>query len=410
MRPARGTDRSTSGGNPVGGVVETTVERIVPGGRGLAHAAGRTLFVDLAAPGDRVRVRIDRVQGKVGFAGIVEVLEPSPVRIPPPFPEATRCGGCDFQHLTYDAQLAAKVGIVRDCLRRIGGVNPPTEIPITPSPQRWGYRSRAEWHHDAERRVLGYFERETHRVCDPLHCPTLVPELNAALGGLRDRLVAGTLPRDVVEVRAAACDGGTSLSPSLDGGEPAELRCRVAGETYAYDAACFFQVNLGVLEPLVREALRDATDDDGRPVLDLYCGVGLFTLPLVHRCRRVIGVEAHPQSAAFAARNAAEAGLANVRIEAMPVGRWLEGGRRSFGRAPLVVVDPPRTGLDGATLAGLLRLRPARIVYVSCDPATLARDLRALLARDYRLDGVAAFDMFPQTHHVETVAHLVRAV
>ena len=395
----------------VGRVVETEIERIVPGGAGLAHAAGRTLFVGLAAPGDRVRVRIERVTGKVAFASIVEVLSPGPGRVEPPCSYIGRCGGCDFQQVGYEAQLEAKVGIVRDCLRRIAGTEPPAEIPMLPSPDPWAYRTRAEWHHDPARRRLGYLARDSGRVVDVAACPIAAPALNAALAGLRDRLASGMLPGDVREVRAAAGDDAVGLVPALDGQPPAELARTVAGERYRFDAECFFQANAALLEPLVAEALRFAPPVDASspgPALDLYCGVGLFTLPLARRFAEVVGVESHRAAAAYAARNLANAGLGNARIDAVAVEPWLS---RHAALAPVafLLLDPPRVGAGAEVVAGILALRPTRIVYVSCDPATLARDLRLLLAGGYRLERVAALDLFPQTHHVETVAHLARA-
>jgi 23S rRNA (uracil1939-C5)-methyltransferase len=362
--------------------------------------------------GQAVAARHDPLDRRLDLAGVVEVLDPSPDRIEPPHPEATRCGGCDFQHLSYEAQLAAKTAIVRDCLRRIAKVDAPHDPPIVPSPRPWGYRARAEWRHDAERGLLGYVEQGTHRVCDVRHDPLVLPELDAVLGDLRRRLAAGTLPA-ATEFRAAAGDDGVSIAPPPDGGEPAKIVRAVGDERYAHDADCFFQANPGVLEPLVAEALRFAPEAAAaageRPAIDLFCGVGLFTLPLARRFRRVVGVESHARTADYAARNAATAELRGVKIEATPVGRWLEQAWRSFGRPPLVLLDPPRTGLDPRELRGVLRLRPERIAYVSCDPATLARDLKAMLAADYGLERVAAVDMFPQTHHVEVVAHLSRA-
>src|ERR687883_357602 len=177
--------RPTRNQKQAGGTVEVTIERILPGGAGLAHADDRTLLVALAAPGDRVRVRIERVQGRVAFASIVEIVSPSPVRVEPPCPYFGRCGGCDFQQLSYAAQLDAKVEIIRDCLRRIARLDFTSEIPITPSPFVWNYRSRAQWQRDSLRHRLGYFERASHRVCDVAACPVLVPELEAALEELR---------------------------------------------------------------------------------------------------------------------------------------------------------------------------------------------------------------------------------
>lgn len=390
---------------------EASIERIVPGGFGLAHDASRAVFVEGAAPGDRLRIGVERVRGGIGFGRSVEILEPSPVRVAPPYPALVKCGGCDVQHLSYPGQLDAKVGIVADCLRRIARVEAPGGVPITPSPREWGYRTRAEWRIDPEDGALGYVAQGSHRVCDLPHDPIVVPELDAVLDGLRARRHWGELPQ-ATAFRAAAGDEGVSLSPSLAGEAPDAVVRRVGGESYEHDADSFFQANPGVLGPLVEEVLRYApTDPAGRSdrtAIDLYAGVGLFTLPLARRFGRVVGVEAHAHAAAFATRNTAAAGLRNVRIEAMPVGRWLADGWRSFGRPPLLVLDPPRAGVGVREVKGLLRLRPDRIAYVACDPATLARDLAGMVAGGYRLEGVAAFDMFPQTHHVEVVAHLAR--
>lgn len=395
----------------MGRVVETEVERIVPGGAGLAHAGGRTLFVGLAAPGDRVRARIERVAGKVAFASIVEVLEAGAGRVEPacPYFGEGRCGGCDFQQMGYEAQLAAKVGIVRDCLRRIAGVEPPAEMPIAPSPAAWGYRTRAEWRHDPGRR-LGYLARDSHRVVDVAVCPIASPGLNAALGTLRERLDAGRLPGEVREFRAAAGDEAVGIAPPLDGEAPVEVVRTVAGERYRFDADTFFQPNGAMLEPLVAEALRFApTVGAGAvgPAIDLYCGVGLFTLPLARRFAEVVGVEAHRAAAAYGARNLADAGLRNARVDAAAVEPWL-ARHAALAPVPFLLLDPPRTGAGPAAVAGILALRPERIAYVACDPATLGRDLRALVAGGYGVGRVALLDLFPQTHHVETVVHLER--
>ena len=168
----------------IGQVFETRVERIVPGGLGLGYAEGHTLLVALAVPGDLVEVEIQSVRGQVCFAHIRRIIEPSPVRVEPPCPffgDPKRCGGCDFQQLTYEAQLAAKLDIIRDALRRTGGITAPPSLDITPAPHAWGYRSRAEWQHDAQRKLLGYYERGSHRICDVSHCPVVVPELERTL-------------------------------------------------------------------------------------------------------------------------------------------------------------------------------------------------------------------------------------
>ena len=202
------------------------------------------------------------------------------------------------------------------------------------------------------------------------------------------------------------------MLPPLELPQPLPVHATIAGERYEYDADCFFQVNPFVLDGLVAEALRFAPEPGTPPspatrlAIDLYCGVGLFTVPLGRRFGQVIGVEGQPRAAEFAARNVASAGLTHVRIQTASVERWLEGAYRSHGRTPFVLLDPPRTGLPAHGLRALPRLRASRIAYVSCDPATLARDLKGLLASGYVLVAIAAFDMFPQTHHVETVVLL----
>ena len=387
-----------------GAELDVTVERILPGGVGLAHAHGQTLFVALAAPGDRARVRVESVRARLAFASVKEILRPSPARVEPPCPYFGRCGGCDFQQLDYEAQLNAKVEIIRDCLRRVARVEPPPEIPITPSPEVWRYRSRARWQHDPVRNLLGYYERGSHRVVDVAECPVAAPAVEERLERLRALMREGRLPEDAQEFEAVAGDRGVSLTPPVEPDDDAEQARTIAGERYRFGAGCFFQINHALLAPLVGEGLRDAAGDTA---LDLYCGVGLFTLPLARRFARVVAVEGNGLAADYARRNLSDASLANARVETSPVGDWLKENAQPFGHADFILLDPPRAGADAETLRGILALRPRQISYVSCDPATLARDLRALTEAGYRLASVRAFDMFPQTHHVETVVHLL---
>jgi 23S rRNA (uracil1939-C5)-methyltransferase len=385
-----------------GSIYEVEIERIVPGGAGLAHADGRTLFVTLAAPGDLVRVRVERVRGKVIFASVSEIIRPSPARVEPPCPYFGRCGGCDFQQLNYEAQLQAKVEIIRDSLRRIARIEPPAEIPITPSPAIWRYRSRARWQHDPVRQFLGYYELASHRVCDVVECPVVLPEVQDKLSQLRATVGEGGCD-EIEEFQAVAGDDGVSLLPPLNAADAHERFRDLAGEHYRFDADCFFQINHALLEPLLAEALRDAT---GERAVDLYCGVGLFTLPLARRFTRVIAVEGNASATAFARLNLADARLTNASVHTARVGDWLAEHAHALTPIDFLLLDPPRAGAAPEELAGILALKPQRIAYVSCDPATLARDLRVLFDAGFSLDSVRAFDMFPQTHHVETVVHL----
>jgi 23S rRNA (uracil1939-C5)-methyltransferase len=400
-------------------ILEVEIERLLPGGVGLAHAEGLTLFVSLAAPGDVLRVVIDRIQGKIGFASIVEILKQSPLRIEPPCPYFGRCGGCDFQQLTYEAQLNAKVEIIRDCLHRIAKIEVSLDIPITPSPDEWHYRARAMWQVDLNDKLLGYFERGTNRVCDVEYCAVLVPELQTTLEKVRDEIRGETAPERLRDIEVVAGDEGVSAAPPL-AGYKTDIVTRVVGnETYHFSAEAFFQVNHLLLESLIAGAIGDA---QGQTAIDLYAGVGLFTLPIARRFERVVAVETSARATDFARRNldfarrgnspmvkdGVERELGNVELINARVGDWVKQQSGSFGPVDFLLLDPPRTGCENRDIAGILALRPARIAYVSCDPATLARDLKKLLADGYSLDSVVAFDMFPQTHHVETIAQLGR--
>lgn len=382
--------------------LEVEIERILPGGVGLAHAAGKTIFVALAAPGDRLRVTIDRVQGNSSFASIKEILTPSPVRIEPPCPYFGRCGGCDFQQMTYEAQLGAKVEIIRDCLHRIARLENPPDIAVHASPKDWRYRARATWQVDLEQESVGYYERASRRVCDVADCAVLVPALQTTLEHIRATR-RDALPDGLKHIDVVVGDNGVSVAPEFVDFHMTEVSLKIFDEVYSYNAEAFFQINQDLLAPLIATALPNV---HGEAALDLYCGVGLFTLPLARRFSRVLGIEANPVASRFARRNLQQARLGNAKIVTSTVSEWLRANVRTHGSVDFVLLDPPRVGAESVVIKSILDLHPKRISYVSCDPATLARDLRKLLAAGYLLDSIAAFDMFPQTHHVETVTHL----
>jgi 23S rRNA (uracil1939-C5)-methyltransferase len=411
LRGAQNLDGEAHKQNPSDVNLEVVVERILPGGLGFAHADGRTVMVALAAPGDRLRVRIDRVKGTVAFASIVEIIEPSSFRIEPPCPYFGRCGGCDFQQLNYQAQLDAKVEIIRDCLRRIGSIEHVPEFQITPAPNVWHYRARAQWQYDSVRRRLGYFESGSRRVCDVADCAVLVPALQSELEHLRARMQQGALPEDTRNFRAIAGDDGISIAddkgrnPTVREGV-SDITRNIHGEHYHLNADSFFQTNADLLSQLIDAAIGEA---HGQRAVELYCGVGLFTVPLGRRVESVVGVEGDAPATDFARQNLVRAELRNAEIVNQDVADWLNQnleGAGNEGALDFLLLDPPRTGAESRVISGILGLRPKRICYVSCDPATLARDLKKLIAGGYLIDRLAAFDMFPQTHHVETVVHM----
>ncbi len=377
------------------------IERILPGGVGLGHADGKTVFVSLAVQGDLVRVKVDREQGNLLFASIEEVVEPSSQRIEPPCPYFGRCGGCDFQQMNYEEQLRAKSDIVRDCLHRIARIEVP-DLKIIGSPNEWHYRARATWQRDPELQTIGYYERGSRNVCDVAECAVLVPGLQSALEAVRVT-PADQFPDELKHLDAVVGDSGVSMSPEFAAFDTRELSLGIREESYSFNALAFFQVNQGILDPLLEFALGDVS---GNSALDLYCGVGLFTLPLARKSRSVTGVESSTVATRFARRNVQLANLTNVSIVTSTVTEWIRSNAKKLGHVDFVLLDPPRAGAESAVIKGIVDLKPLKIVYVSCDPATLARDLKKLLASGFQFESIRAFDMFPQTHHVETVVHL----
>jgi 23S rRNA (uracil1939-C5)-methyltransferase len=383
-----------------GKTFEVTVEKIVPGGYGLGFAEGLTVFVALAAAGDRVRVRAREKKGKIVFAEIVEILQPSSERQTPPCPYFGRCGGCDFQQMNYAAQLRAKVGIIRDSLERVGKINYAREIPIIASPDDLNYRLRAQWHVDSRKRKLGYFKRFSHEIIDVETCPILAAPLKKTLADFRANLNFGEIWSKQAEIETATNGADVSVY-STEIIEPTEeISFAANGENYRFDASSFFQGNIFLIEELVRLAIGET---EGAAALDLFCGVGLFTLPLARKFGKVFGVEANERAIEFARKNVEAARLANVEFYAESVGEFLTENR--LPKIDFVLLDPPRAGAERAAIDALLQLNPAKISYVSCDPATLARDVRHLTER-YEIESIAAVDLFPQTHHVETVVRL----
>jgi 23S rRNA (uracil1939-C5)-methyltransferase len=381
--------------------LEVTIERIVPLGYGLAHGDGLTIFVALAAPGDRLRVTITEVKGNIAFAEIDEVLEGGPERVPGPCPYFTVCGGCDFQQMTYAEQLASKISIIRDCLRRIGRIQEEIPIGIIGSPKEFGYRSRAQWHLNPSTREIGYYKRNSRDLVAIDHCPKIVPELNAVLAQLRERLPWEQIWSEKAFVDATAGDDGRVSVHSPGIYEPDEVSFTAMGETFRYTAGLFFQGNQFLVPQLLETALAGA---EGRNALDLYCGVGLFSLPMARRFESVIGVEEHPGAVEFAKRNAQLNGLTNAKFRSESVRRFLSASQPKD--IDFILLDPPRAGTEKETIQNLIRIGAPHVSYVACEPSVLARDLRRFLDAGYRIESITAVDLFPQTHHVEAVAHL----
>ena len=379
-----------------------TIERLAAGGEGVAHAPdGRVVFVAGAAPGDQVRVRVVEEHPK-WLRGELEALEePGPGRVEPRCALFGRCGGCAWQHLDYETQRTAKAEILRDALVRIGGLALPGAVEVVASPP-YGYRGRARV--GVARGVVGFRRLRSHALEPAAACPVLVPELERALAAL-----GASPPARDGEIELCAGDDGRVRAWGPGGllhGE-AQLAIDAGPARVAVSPGVFFQGNA-----CVRGALLDAVLDAagrGRRALELCAGAGFFTVGLAGRFAEVLAVESSAPAVRDLRRNLAASAATNVRVECAPLERFLASAAARDFAADAIVVDPPRTGL-GAALARELAAAAggARVVYVSCAPATLARDLAVLAAEGLRLRSVQGFDLFPQTPHVEAIALIER--
>ncbi|MFQ5417689.1 MAG: class I SAM-dependent RNA methyltransferase, partial [Myxococcota bacterium] len=308
------------------------------------------------------------------------------------------CGGCAWQHVAYDTQLEAKAAIVREAFTRIGGWQPPGPVPITPSPSVYGYRLRARVRVESGR--VGFRRRRSNALCATRHCPILVPALQQKLAEVAD---AAPGRDDEWELFAAATDARATPLPTT---ESRRLELVVAGERIGVSPGVFAQSNASMLEPLARSVVDAAGSGD--VAFDLFAGAGFFTLGLARRFQRVLALESDVAAVRDLEANLREAERTNVDVVCMALEAALGDGALSGRRPDVVVVDPPRTGLPPGSSDALAELGPRRIVYLSCDPATQARDVAYLIGNGYRVERVEAFDLFPQTPHVESLAVLAR--
>jgi 23S rRNA (uracil1939-C5)-methyltransferase len=419
----------------------------VYGGDGLAHHDGHTVFVPLVLPGELVRIESSARKKKFIRGRLEHIVEPSPERVPAPCPHFGRCGGCQYQHMPYEAQLRYKAEILRETLGRIGRIQWTGAIETHASPA-FGYRNRAQWKlrtnpaGSAGDAAIGYFEMGSTRLCDVTECSILSPRLAETFSALRrialhsndlssideieafanssdetillnlsaERLadspesIASALRRSLPNVESILIQDRRADTFHLSG--PGYLTYKASGNSFRVGHLSFFQVNRFLIEALVEAVIGTQR---GRLALDLYAGVGLFTVALTKQFERVIGVESNLAAAKDLETNLEQSGGASVSSRNVTA----EGFLSRWHETPdLVVVDPPRAGVETEALSHLKKLLPARIHYVSCDPATLARDLAQLVGTNgdgpYDIESMNLFDIFPQTYHMEVLVRLRR--
>lgn len=392
---------------------EITVEKLVYGGDGLGRLEGRAVLAPYVLPGERVHLQAVSEKPGLVRAGLLEVLDAAPERVAPACPYFTRCGGCHYQHAPYAAQLSWKRAILEDQLRRIGKIAPPAEIRVV-ADEPWGYRNRVQLHIAGG--ALGYRAAQSHKLCPIEQCPIASPAINGAIAILRETLHDARWPRFVRAVELFSNETEMQLSvletdrpvakrffdwcaERIAGLVSGPLDYSAAGYTWRVSYGSFFQVNRFLTGKLVETATADA---EGQTALDLYAGVGLFSLPLARRFAAVTAVESGARAAGDLRFNAERAGM-SVRVEQGDAEAWLE---RLEAAPDFILLDPPRAGIGARMVRRLGQLRPPRLVIVSCDPATLARDLAGLVGAGYKIERLTLVDLFPQTYHLETVAHL----
>jgi len=421
--------------------IEARVVDLTHDGHGVADVGGRRVFVPGTLPGERAVVAPRRKRRRYTEADLVRVVEPSPDRVVPPCEVFGRCGGCALQHLGYDAQVRFKRKMVEDAFTRIAGLEPDEWLAPIVGPE-WRYRRRARLgvkYVEAKGRVLvGFRERGAPYITDMSRCPVLVPPFDTLIGELAGMIGESRLKRRLPQIEVAAGDDAAAIVLRVleipDGderrrfaafgaehgidvylqtggvgtveplGEPRPLRYRLPDfdVTLEFMPTDFIQINAAVNRQMVAAAVELAEVRPDDRVLDLFCGIGNFTLPFARRAAELLGVEGEAGLVARAMHNARQNGVDNARFVAADLAEpdW-PFYRREWD---IVVLDPPRTGAEEA-VRRLGRAKPRRIVYVSCHPATLARDAKILSdAHGYRLRAARVLDMFPHTHHVEAMA------
>jgi len=422
-------------------VIEIT--SLVYGGRGLGRLDGKVVFVPYAAPGDTVEVELTSEKSGFSEGVIKKLVKPSPLRVDPVCPLFGKCGGCTLQHMSYSGQLEWKQRILEETLRRIGKLDGvPFEAPLACA-KPFNYRARARFHVDGAR--AGFFEGGSHRVVDMESCPLLEPLVNETFVDFK-RHVLSLKARPVIhsfEVGVSEADGKTVVSvlAAPSGGfdwatvlKPVSLlkgfelwvqkdRTRkgrfvraeggtglvyeAGGVRFSAPISVFSQVNLGQNGVMVEKAASYAALTGKKRVLDMYCGAGNLSLPMAGRASSVIGVESSSQAVRAERGNAARAFIENAGFHEGDAVEWLKQNLKELERdgVDVLILDPPRGG-EPEIEEAVSGLRPGKIVYVSCSPPTLARDIRKLAGLGYEVSNAVLVDMFPQTYHIESILGL----
>lgn len=434
--------------------VELFVDHIVAGGTGLADLNGWKVFIPYAAPQEKVVAQIIIRKRDYGIARIKEILEPSPFRVSAPCPYYEKCGGCQLQHIIYEEQLVIKKLLVNDALQRIGKIFVPVAN-INSKSTPWRYRNKTQYPVSGSTKEIriGFYRRQSHRVIDIPDCLLHPEEFNLLRKKTYDALVKfGETPYNEIKqsgnIRHLVMRQGTNGEilliavtrtkdinpqvisyltdfPSLSGiiqninSLPTNkilgndsivlwgkeyITIKILEKEFRVSASSFFQVNAPQAEELCFRVIQAINPQGDEVVLDLFCGVGLISLLLAERVRKVIGIEIAQNAVVDARFNARNLGITNAEFIQGDVDSII----KKIEHADVIVLDPPRKGCSASTIARIVDLSPRTLIYISCNPATLARDLALLENSGYSCISVEPLDMFPQTAHVEVVAKVIR--
>ncbi len=394
-----------------GDVLEVGIEGVAFGGEGVGRVGSMVVFVPFTAAGDRVEITVTETKRRYLRGKIHRLSVPSPARQQPLCRYFTACGGCRYQHIRPEEQIRIKQSQVIELFERIGKMPSPPVREIIPSPLPFHYRVKADYHlalPPGRSPALGFMDVLNRRVIDIDRCEIVDDTINRACLAYRRDLAAGRIakPRDRQTVWSADTPGGTP-EVITDFRVPRFVTRTVMGHGLRVPYRGFFQAN-GALLPRLVAAVVEAAGPTGRETIaDVHCGSGLFSFFLAPSARAVHGIEVDGEAVHCARWNHREAGLANAVFHRGDAGEVLNTtfvtGKRKIDT---LILDPPRTGCDPALIAALTELRPARIVYISCNPATQARDIRSLADQGFTLQYLQPFDMFPQTAHIEVLALL----
>ncbi|HSG32853.1 MAG TPA: class I SAM-dependent RNA methyltransferase [Thermodesulfobacteriota bacterium] len=410
------------------------IEKLIYGGYGLARTDEKTVFVTGGVPGEEVKVQITEEKKSYSIAEISAIIEPSEYRVEPVCEYFGKCGGCQWQHIDYGYQIKSKEAILKESLEKIAGITDLQIEPIVASPNQYKYRVRATIHVDTVKgkHVIGFKEEKSHVLVPIDHCEICSPVISQLVKKISKFLVkyqSKTLPIDMIYILDSQSIPALSLSPKKDSSHDEVIKLyyylkeRIQGVNISVDnsdentanlevsrlefitsASVFAQANPQINELLIKTLIDWADLNKDHNVLDLYCGYGNFSLHLAKKAKFVLSIDNNKKAIKYAIKNAKKNHIRNCHFEDWNVGKYLQR-HKPTEKQELIVLDPPRNGAK-EIIKSIIEISPNKILYVSCNPTTLARDLKELTSAGYKLRKVQPFDMFAQTFHIESLSLL----